>query len=80
MSYTEIIERVDNWIKTDGYVQQGLTIKELSEILYTNRTYLSAYIKTTYKNDIPRMDNQSPVGVCEKHTEGASGNQYTEAG
>ena len=48
-SYTEFIERVDNWIKTDGYVQQGLTIKELSEILYTNRTYLSAYIKTTYK-------------------------------
>ena len=49
MSYTEFIERVDNWIKTDGYVQQGLTIKELSKILYTNRTYLSAYIKTTYK-------------------------------
>ena len=48
-SYTEFIERVDNWIKTDGYVQQELTIKELSEILYTNRTYLSAYIKTTYK-------------------------------
>ena len=48
-SYTEFMERVDNWIKTDGYVQQGLTIKELSEILYTNRTYLSAYIKTTYK-------------------------------
>ena len=48
-SDTEFIEKVDNWIKTDGYVQQGLTIKELSKILYTNRTYLSAYIKTTYK-------------------------------
>ena len=49
VSYTEFIEKVANWIKTDGYVQQGLTIKELSEILHTNRTYLSAYIKTTYK-------------------------------
>ena len=48
-SYTEFIEKVGNWIKTDGYVQQGLTIKELSKILYTNRTYLSAFIKTTYK-------------------------------
>ena len=48
-SYAVFIEKVGNWIKTDGYVQQGLTIKELSEILYTNRTYLSAYIKTTYK-------------------------------
>ena len=49
MSYIEIIEKVDNWIKTDGYVQQGLTIKGLSEMLHTNRTYLSAYIKTAYK-------------------------------
>lgn len=49
VSYTGIIEKVDNWIKTDGYVKQRLTIKELSEILHTNRTYLSAYIKTTYK-------------------------------
>ena len=49
VSYTEMIEKVDNWIKTDGYIQQGLTIKELSEILHTNRTYLSAYIKTAYK-------------------------------
>lgn len=48
-SYAEFIEKVGNWIKTDGYVQQGLTIKELSKILYTNRTYLSAYIKTMYK-------------------------------
>ena len=63
VSYTEIIEKVDNWIKTDGYVQQGLTIKELSEILHTqsgftiqdmaktlgtNRTYLNAYIKDKY--------------------------------
>ena len=48
-SYAEFIEKVGNWINTDGYVQQGLTIKELSKILYTNRTYLSAYIKTTYK-------------------------------
>ena len=48
-SYTEFIEKVDNWIKTDGYVQQGHTIKELSKILYTNRTYLSTYIKTAYK-------------------------------
>ena len=32
VSYTEIIEKVANWIKTDGYVQQGLTIKELQKL------------------------------------------------
>lgn len=49
VSYTGIIEKVDNWIKTDGYIRPGLTIKELSDVLHTNRTNLSAYIKTTYK-------------------------------
>ena len=79
VSYTEIIEKVANWIKTDGYVQQGLTIKELSK--YFIRTVpIFPLISRLRINDIPRMDNRSPVGVCEKHTEGASGNQYTEAG
>ena len=46
---SEIFRNLRLLIKEGGYVQQGLTIKELSEILHTNRTYLSAYIKTTYK-------------------------------
>ena len=72
-SYTEFIERVDNWIKTDGYVQQGLTIKELSEILYTNRTYLSAYIKTTYKMTfrewITSLRLEYAINILKEHPE-----------
>ena len=48
--HTVIAEKIKNWIGSDGYVRPGLTIKELSEILHTNRTYLSEYIKTTYNN------------------------------
>lgn len=33
---------------THGYTRPGLTIEELAAILGTNRTYLSAYIKSTY--------------------------------
>ena len=47
--YSEMVEKVECWIRTDGYVQPGLTIRELSELLHTNRTYLSGYIRTTYK-------------------------------
>lgn len=47
-AYNEIIENIENWIKSEGYLHPGLTIKELSEILHTNRTYLSGYIKMTY--------------------------------
>lgn len=47
--YAEIIgEKVKAWIDTEKYICQGLTIKELSKILHTNRTYLSEYIKATY--------------------------------
>ena len=47
--YTEMAERIKEWVGKDGYVRPGLTIKELSDIFQTNRTYLSAYIKTTYR-------------------------------
>ena len=46
--HAEIAEKIKEWIGKDGYVRPGLTIKELSDILHTNRTYLSEYIKTAY--------------------------------
>lgn len=47
--YVEIGEKLSAWIESDGYLALGLTLKELADILRTNRTYLSSYIKLTYK-------------------------------
>ena len=47
--HAEIAKKIKGCIDADGYIRPGLTIKELSDVLHTNRTYLSAYIKTTYK-------------------------------
>ena len=47
-AYADIPARLADWIAADGYVCPGLTIKELSDALYTNRTYLSGYVKSTY--------------------------------
>lgn len=44
-----ISERLSSWIDNEGYIKKGLTLNELAEELNTNRTYLSAYIKETYK-------------------------------
>lgn len=46
--HAKMAERIQDWIAADGFVRPGLTIKELSDLLYTNRTYLSEYIRTTY--------------------------------
>lgn len=46
--HAEIAGKIKGWIDADGFVQSGLTIKELSDMLHTNRTYLSEYINTTY--------------------------------
>ena len=46
--HAEIEKKIKGWIDTDGYIQPGLTIKELSDKLQTNRTYLSGYIKAKY--------------------------------
>lgn len=48
-AYHAIIEKkLAVWIGKHGYACPGLTIEELASTLGTNRTYLSAYIKTTY--------------------------------
>lgn len=44
--HTDLATRLSGWIAADGYLQPGLTIRELAEALHTNRTYLSEYIKT----------------------------------
>ena len=73
--YTEMAERIKEWVGKDGYVRPGLTIKELSDILQTNRTYLSAYIKTTYRMTfrIPRLDCRAAHRICEASACAVSG-------
>lgn len=46
--HAKMAKKIQEWIDADGFVRSGLTIKELSDLLYTNRTYLSEFIKTTY--------------------------------
>ncbi len=46
--HAKMAEKIQEWIDANGFVRSGLTIKELSDLLYTNRTYLSEFIKTTY--------------------------------
>ena len=46
--HSEMAEKINGWIDAEGYIQSGLTIKKLADMLQTNRTYLSEYIKTTY--------------------------------
>ena len=46
--HAQIAEKIKKWIDAGSYVRTGLTIMELSDLLHTNRTYLSEYIKTTY--------------------------------
>ena len=46
--HSELEGKIKSWIDSEGYVRPGLTIKELADILHTNRTYLSGYIRTAY--------------------------------
>ena len=47
--FADIAERMAVWIEEKGYLKLGLTLKELSDILKTNRTYLSSCIKLVYQ-------------------------------
>lgn len=48
-SYYAVLEvKIEKWIDKEEYVHPGLTLKDLSGVLHTNRTYLSEYIKVKY--------------------------------
>lgn len=47
--HAEIEKRLSEWISERGYIRQGLTIEDVANALSTNRTYLSSYIKATYR-------------------------------
>lgn len=48
LGYADLSERLAEWMAADGYLHSGLTVRELSEVLHTNRTYLSGYIRSRY--------------------------------
>ena len=47
--HQDIARRIKEWIEAEGYCKQGITLNELSQLLCTNRTYLSAYIHKVYQ-------------------------------
>lgn len=62
---SEMAEKINGWIDAEGYIQSGLTIKKLADMLQTNRTYLSEYIKTTYGASFRDWITGSPHQLCE---------------
>ncbi|MGN1263567.1 MAG: helix-turn-helix domain-containing protein, partial [Prevotella sp.] len=46
--HSDFAIQIRDWIDSEGYCKPGLTLKDLSTLLCTNRTYLSEYIHTVY--------------------------------
>ncbi len=47
--YAQIEESMKAWLDNEGFTAPGLTIGDLAAKLGTNRTYLSSYIKQTFR-------------------------------
>ena len=45
-----IAQRIKKWIDEEGYLQPGLTLNDIANKIGTNRTYVSGFINTTYRN------------------------------
>ncbi|MGN0213433.1 MAG: helix-turn-helix domain-containing protein [Muribaculaceae bacterium] len=46
--HSDIARRIEEWVESEGYCKQGITLNDLSQLLCTNRTYLSEYINGKY--------------------------------
>lgn len=46
--HAQISKRLEVWVESHGYTQNGITINDIAVIAATNRTYLSKYVNTTH--------------------------------
>lgn len=67
MKKNEVIStRLEIWIQQKGFLQPRLTINQLSKILGINRTYLSNYINSIYKNNFNLWINHLRIEEAKK--------------
>jgi AraC-like DNA-binding protein len=48
-TFIQIENELKNWVKNKNYRQNGITVEQVANQIYTNRTYLSMYINTKLK-------------------------------
>jgi AraC-like DNA-binding protein len=52
--FADIEERINKWVAAKKFTENGITLERLAQQIYTNRTYVSAYInsckKQTFRN------------------------------
>lgn len=46
--HADLEKHISEWIEQEGFCKAGLTLRELADQLYTNRTYLSEYINRVH--------------------------------
>lgn len=46
--HADLERRINEWVEQEGFCHPGLTLRDLSDQLCTNRTYLSEYINTVH--------------------------------
>ena len=64
--FSDIAQRMDVWIKDEGYRKPGLTLSELAAQFYTNRTYLSEYINTEYRKNFRDWITDLRIGSAKR--------------
>jgi AraC-like DNA-binding protein len=57
LSYFHLEEQLKKWMEEKGFTTQRITIEQLSQELGTNRTYLSDYINSYYKQTFSEWIN-----------------------
>lgn len=59
LPHPELEAKIDEWVNSGAYRQQGINMTQVADVLSTNRTYLSQYINarygTSFNNWITRL-------------------------
>lgn len=64
--HAQIKERLQEWVKAEGYTAPGLTIEDVATALNTNRTYLSAHIKAEHHASFREWIAELRIGYAKR--------------
>ncbi|MDL2241666.1 helix-turn-helix domain-containing protein [Bacteroidales bacterium OttesenSCG-928-L03] len=66
ISDDDLNSKITSWVEAKGFVNYGVTVKQLARQLSTNRTYLSQHINSTYRKTFNEWINDLRIGEAKR--------------
>ena len=65
-AFAVLEQGIAQWVAEKGFTKQGITLDQLTALLFTNRSYLSEYINTQINKSFREWINELRIAEAQK--------------